>query len=142
MVFVAGVFEGKDYKKEFFSRERFISTGRINLQTREFKKIAKGCAELFFAQVFLPTGSSKVYCQETDTGLSKRILFVLHDGALMGAPMVLLHLTRWIKGNTDYKITVLFKDGGPLQDEFEMLGDVFMLAPRSAFGICTEAYCF
>ena len=66
--------------------------------------------------------------------MSKNILFVLHDAALTGAPMVLLHLTRWIKENTDVRITVLFKEGGPLQEKFEALGDVYIWRPGQLSG--------
>jgi len=57
--------------------------------------------------------------------VNKSILFVSHDAELMGAPMVLLHLVKWVKLNTDYDVTVLLKAGGPLQTEFEALGEVY-----------------
>jgi glycosyltransferase involved in cell wall biosynthesis len=57
--------------------------------------------------------------------VNKSILFVSHDAELMGAPMVLLHLVRWVKQNTDYEVTILLKAGGPLQTEFEAQGEVY-----------------
>jgi glycosyltransferase involved in cell wall biosynthesis len=57
--------------------------------------------------------------------LGKSILFVAHDAELMGAPMVLLHLVKWVKLNTDYNISILLKAGGPLQSEFEDVGKVY-----------------
>ncbi|WP_259065427.1 glycosyltransferase family 4 protein [Mucilaginibacter sp. X4EP1] len=62
--------------------------------------------------------------------MNKSILFVSHDAELMGAPMVLLHLVRWVKLNTDYEVTVLLKAGGPLQTEFEALGEVYQWRPE------------
>ncbi len=53
----------------------------------------------------------------------------MHDAALMGAPMVLLHFIKWIKQNTDCNITILLKQGGPLQTDFEKLGDVYLWRP-------------
>ncbi|MDB5146539.1 MAG: hypothetical protein JWQ57_559 [Mucilaginibacter sp.] len=43
--------------------------------------------------------------------------------------MVLLHFAKWIRKNTDHNITMLLKDGGPLQTEFENLGEVYYWRP-------------
>ncbi|QHS56343.1 glycosyltransferase family 4 protein [Mucilaginibacter sp. 14171R-50] len=61
--------------------------------------------------------------------MKKNILFVSNDAALMGAPMVLLHLVKWLKNNTDVNVYVLLKDGGPLQPGFENLGQTNVWQP-------------
>ena len=54
----------------------------------------------------------------------------MHDAALMGAPMVLLHFIKWVKQNTDCDITILLKEGGALQTEFEEQGTVYYWRPN------------
>jgi glycosyltransferase involved in cell wall biosynthesis len=47
-----------------------------------------------------------------------KILFVSHSAARSGAPILLLHLMRWLKANTDWSLEILLLRGGPLEDEF------------------------
>jgi hypothetical protein len=44
----------------------------------------------------------------------KSILFISHNTGRNGAPIVLLHLLRWLKENTDLPIRILCKSPGPL----------------------------
>ena len=62
-----------------------------------------------------------------------RILFVSHEASRTGAPIVLLHLMRWIKQNTSWDVELLLADGGELSGEFAELGNTFAL-PRSKKG--------
>jgi glycosyltransferase involved in cell wall biosynthesis len=43
-----------------------------------------------------------------------RILFVGHDATRSGAPMMLLHLLRWLRRNTDWAISLALPTDGPL----------------------------
>ncbi|MFP5042385.1 glycosyltransferase family 4 protein [Parasediminibacterium sp. JCM 36343] len=60
-----------------------------------------------------------------------KVLFVSHDASRTGAPIVFLHLLRWIKENTDAEISILLKSGGDLEKEFSSFGKkyVFFDAP-------------
>lgn len=58
----------------------------------------------------------------------KTILFLQHNAGRTGAPMVLLHLLRWLKQNTDYQLKLLLKEGGALQDKFAAVAEVTFLA--------------
>ena len=60
------------------------------------------------------------------------ILFISHEASLTGAPFVLLHLQRWIKANTDFKLTTLLRRGGPLLPEFAKLGETIVLESSHA----------
>ena len=49
----------------------------------------------------------------------KKILFITHDTSRSGAPIVLLHLLRWIKANkSEFTIDVLALSSGELQHQF------------------------
>ncbi|WP_435011821.1 glycosyltransferase family 4 protein (plasmid) [Tundrisphaera lichenicola] len=52
-----------------------------------------------------------------------------HDASRTGAPMILLHLIRWLKANTDASFSILLGDGGPLEAAFRELGPTWIL-PR------------
>ncbi|SDE03567.1 Glycosyltransferase involved in cell wall bisynthesis [Mucilaginibacter pineti] len=60
---------------------------------------------------------------------NKKILFVLHDAAMMGAPMVILHFLRWLNVHDKADITILLKCGGPLEAEFEKIAPVYIWRP-------------
>jgi glycosyltransferase involved in cell wall biosynthesis len=50
---------------------------------------------------------------------AKKILFVSHEATRTGAPMVLLHLLRWLRRETKQEFELLLVKGGPLKPEFE-----------------------
>ncbi|MBX3314798.1 MAG: glycosyltransferase family 4 protein [Actinobacteria bacterium] len=50
-----------------------------------------------------------------------RVLFVSHEASRTGAPMVLLHLLRWIRANTEMDFEILLLSGGPMVEEFRAL---------------------
>jgi glycosyltransferase involved in cell wall biosynthesis len=56
----------------------------------------------------------------------KRILFVSHDATRTGAPIVLLHLLRWLKANTDYDIHILLLANGPMVNEFSEVSTTYL----------------
>ena len=53
--------------------------------------------------------------------MNKRILFLSHQASRTGAPFLLLHFLRWLKGNSDLTWEVIFGEGGALLPEFEAL---------------------
>ncbi len=55
-----------------------------------------------------------------------KILFVSHEATRTGAPMILLHLVKWLKKNSDLEATFLLKDGGSLQNAFENIAPTFV----------------
>ena len=57
------------------------------------------------------------------------ILVIGHEASLTGAPIVLLHYSRWLTEIKKEKLIFLFTLGGPLIADFEKLGDVFILEP-------------
>ena len=61
-----------------------------------------------------------------------RILFVSHEASRTGAPILLLHLIRWMKQHTSLQMDVLLTDGGELSGEFAKLGNTYKLPPWSA----------
>jgi glycosyltransferase involved in cell wall biosynthesis len=48
----------------------------------------------------------------------RMILFISHDASRSGAPIVLAHLLKWIRKNTDMEFEILLKKGGELASEF------------------------
>ncbi len=59
---------------------------------------------------------------------SKRILFIVHDAARSGAPVLLLHFLRWLKqADKNTKFDVLILKDGPLRKDFEDLAKIFLV---------------
>jgi len=56
-----------------------------------------------------------------------KILFVSHDASRTGAPIVLLHLLRWLKTNKNIELTILLKDAGELEAEFRNTAPTYSL---------------
>ncbi|HMJ08251.1 MAG TPA: hypothetical protein VK468_04555, partial [Pyrinomonadaceae bacterium] len=62
----------------------------------------------------------------------KRVLFIGHEAGRSGAPIVLLHLLRWLKANSpEIETDLLLLTGGELEDEYEKVTNVFV-APKSS----------
>jgi len=59
------------------------------------------------------------------------ILFISHDATRTGAPIALLHLMRWIKQNTNNRITILLKGGGELEEEFKSISTTYFWSYQS-----------
>lgn len=50
----------------------------------------------------------------------KKVLFITHQATRTGAPLILLHLIRWLNKNTsDYQFDILILDGGSIKEDFE-----------------------
>ena len=60
------------------------------------------------------------------TSLNK-VLFISHEASRSGAPIVLLHLLKWLKANTDLKIEILLLNDGPLRTDFEKIGKTLLV---------------
>jgi hypothetical protein len=56
-----------------------------------------------------------------------KVLFISHDATRTGAPIILLHLLKWIRKNTDISIEILLKDGGPMENDFRSVGPTNVL---------------
>jgi len=59
----------------------------------------------------------------------KRVLFVGHDAGRTGAPIMLLHLLRWLRSNSDLDFDLLLCRGGPLTEEYAEICSVFTIPP-------------
>lgn len=56
--------------------------------------------------------------------IQKKILFITHESSRSGAPMLLLHLLKWLKKRTtDYNVDVLTLRKGHLDSEFIAVAD-------------------
>ena len=53
-----------------------------------------------------------------------KILFIGHRADRTGAPILLLHLMRWLRENTELRFELLLVKGGALEAEFRKLGPV------------------
>lgn len=51
-----------------------------------------------------------------------KVLFISHEATRTGAPIVLLHLLKWLKSNTPLQFDILLLNDGPLRPNFEALG--------------------
>jgi glycosyltransferase involved in cell wall biosynthesis len=62
----------------------------------------------------------------------KRVLFVGHFAGRTGAPMVLLHLLRWLRQNTGLEFEVLLRQGGPPEAEYATVAPTWVLPSQYA----------
>jgi glycosyltransferase involved in cell wall biosynthesis len=60
-----------------------------------------------------------------------KILFICHDGEKTGAPILLLHLLRWLKANTNIQFEVLLLKNGPLYDNFQEITKVHLYSKEN-----------
>ncbi|MCC9168234.1 glycosyltransferase family 4 protein [Pontibacter harenae] len=60
-----------------------------------------------------------------------KILFISHDASRTGAPIVLLHLLKWLS-KKGIQITVLLKKGGELELEFNEVAPTYKLCKDTA----------
>jgi glycosyltransferase involved in cell wall biosynthesis len=67
---------------------------------------------------------------------SRKVLFCSHAAERTGPPIIMLHLARWLRANTDVDFELLFLQGGELEEEFRALAPVWILdewaPPRAA----------
>lgn len=63
---------------------------------------------------------------------TRSILFISHEASRTGAPLLLLHLLRWIRRHTAWDIEVLLGGGGELAAEFAAVAPTSVLPPWSA----------
>jgi glycosyltransferase involved in cell wall biosynthesis len=65
-----------------------------------------------------------------------KVLFMSHAAERTGPPIIMLHLARWLRANTDLDFELLFLQGGELEEEFRALAPVWILdewaPPRAA----------
>lgn len=75
-----------------------------------------------------------------------RVLFMSHAAERTGPPIIMLHLARWLRSNTDLDFELLFLQGGELEDEFRTLAKVWILdewdPPRPAVILDSLAWKF
>src|SRR4051812_5608880 len=70
-----------------------------------------------------------------------KILFIGHDAELRGAPIVLLHLLRWLcQNHPELKVDVLLLRGGQLTIEYRQLADVVVADHSSILNLARRAY--
>jgi len=60
--------------------------------------------------------------------MSKSVLFISHDASRTGAPIVLLHLLRWIKDNSNISFQIILRNGGELEEEFRAIAPTFIFS--------------
>ena len=56
-----------------------------------------------------------------------RVLFMSHAAERTGPPVIMLHLARWLRANTDLEFELLFLEGGELEAEFRSLAPTHIL---------------
>ncbi|HYF47313.1 MAG TPA: hypothetical protein VD926_13955, partial [Acidimicrobiales bacterium] len=68
--------------------------------------------------------------------MPRKVLFCSHAAERTGPPIIMLHLARWLRANTDVDFELLFLQGGELEEEFRSLAPVWILdewaPPRAA----------
>ena len=68
--------------------------------------------------------------------MNKKVVFISHQASRTGAPIVLLHLLRWLKQYTSFELTIVLSEGGELEGEFQQVAETHiwqMYAPQSVW---------
>jgi glycosyltransferase involved in cell wall biosynthesis len=77
-------------------------------------------------------------------GTDRKILFISHSAGRTGAPMVLLHLLKWLKANTEISFEILLREGGAWEPEFCKLAPTYRVGgwrpPRSLKGLARRIF--
>ena len=60
-------------------------------------------------------------------GTGVRVLFVGHEAKRAGAPIMLLHLLRWLRDSTDISFDLLLRRGGEILGDYSELCEVFQV---------------
>lgn len=63
--------------------------------------------------------------------IDRPVLFISNDASRSGAPIVLLHLLRWLKQHSELRFDVVTRNGGPLLSEFEALAPTSVLTSEN-----------
>lgn len=61
----------------------------------------------------------------------KNILFVSHDANRAGAQILLLRFLKLLKNHSDFKFSILLKEGGIIEKEFEEIGTTYFWNDKS-----------
>lgn len=70
----------------------------------------------------------------------QKVLFLSHEASRTGAPLFLLNLLRWLKGNTDIQFEVLIDRPGELDTEFKALARVHFYEPYHNFSFLLKRF--
>jgi glycosyltransferase involved in cell wall biosynthesis len=62
-----------------------------------------------------------------------RIVFLGHNASRSGAPMMLLHLIRWIRTNTDASVRLVLESGGSMLADYEKVADTVIIDARPVY---------
>jgi len=60
-----------------------------------------------------------------------KILFISHNASRTGAPIMLLHLLKWLKSNTNLTFEVLLQHEGLLNPSFESIAKTYTLFKKN-----------
>ncbi len=74
----------------------------------------------------------------SSSGPGTKVLFISHDAQPHGAQILLLHLVRWIAGNTQMVPHVLLKQDGPLRKDFGAVARTTVWQPNDAAGFIAK----
>ena len=65
----------------------------------------------------------------------KNILFVSHDANRAGAQILLLRFLKLLKNHPDFKFSILLKEGGIIEKEFEELATTYLWNEKKKIGL-------
>jgi len=65
----------------------------------------------------------------------KKIVFISHQADRTGAPIVLLHLLRWLKQNNKFELLIILQGGGELEQEFHEIAETHVWSPPSSTNV-------
>ena len=68
----------------------------------------------------------------------KNILFVSHDANRAGAQILLLRFLRLLKNHPDFKFSILLKEGGIIENEFEEIATTYRWNEKRNLGLVSK----
>jgi glycosyltransferase involved in cell wall biosynthesis len=89
----------------------------------------------------MASARSRIGPSDTVGGRPLRVLFLSHDAARTGAPILLRNFARWVVEHTNTRCAFASRRAGPLMEDFASLGPTAVLSPRlsgrSIFGVAS-----
>lgn len=67
--------------------------------------------------------------------LMSHVVFISHDANRTGAPIVLLHLLRWLKKRNEFSFSIVLLFGGELEVEFQALAPTYIWRTFNPFAV-------